>query len=102
MKDFVREVKWMAEKQEAWVLRLKNEFNDSEDVQYYTGNEDEELTADLNEANIIYNKDDAENWMKKREEAIFSKFGKDAICNAGYTHMMKHFEFVEVEVEFQE
>lgn len=24
---------------------------------------------------------------------------KDAICNAGYTHMMKHFEWVQVEVE---
>ena len=32
----------------------------------------------------------------------FSKFGNDAICNAGYTHMMKHFDFVEVEVEYQE
>lgn len=92
----------MAEKQDAWVLRLKDEFNDSKEVQYYTGNEDAELTADLNEANIIYNKDDAENWMKKWEEAIFSKFGNDAICNAGYTHMMKHFEFVEVEVEYPE
>jgi len=91
----------MAEKQDAWVLRLKAEFNDSEEDQYYTGNEDAELTTDLNEANIIYNKCDAENWMKKWEEDIFSKFGKDAICNAGYTHMMKHFEFIEVEVEYQ-
>jgi len=98
----VKEAKWMAEKQEAWVLRLKDEFNDSEVEQYYSGDEDEGLTADLNAANIIYNRDDAENWMKKWEEDIFSKFGKDAICNAGYTHMMKHFEFVEVEVEFQE
>ncbi|WP_312130818.1 hypothetical protein [Lysinibacillus capsici] len=55
----------MTTKEDAWVLRLKDEFNDSEDVQYYTGNEDEELTTDINEANIIYNKDDAENWMKK-------------------------------------
>lgn len=92
----------MAEKQEAWVLRLKDEFNDSEVEQYYSGDKDEGLTEDLNAANIIYNKADAENWMKKWEEAIYSKFGKDAICNAGYTHMMKHFEFVEVEVEFQE
>lgn len=91
----------MTAKQEAWVLRLKDEFNDLEEGQYYTGDADDELTIDLNKANIIYNKVDAENWMKKWEEAIFKKFGKDAICNAGYTHMMKHFEFVEVEVEFQ-
>lgn len=90
------------EKQEAWVLRLKDKFNDSEVAQYYSGDEDDGLTADLNEANIIYNKDDAENWMKKWEEAIFSKFGNDAICNAGYTHMMKHFDFVEVEVNYPE
>ncbi|MEA0563304.1 hypothetical protein [Lysinibacillus irui] len=92
----------MTAKQDAWVLRLKDEFNDSKEDQYYTGNEDEELTTDLNNANIIYNKNDAENWMKKWEEAIFSKFGEYAICNAGYTNMMKHFEFVEVEVEYQE
>lgn len=92
----------MTEKQEAWVLRLKDEFNDSKVPQYYAEDEDVELTDDLNQANIIYNKDEAQNWMKKWEEAIFSKFGKDAICNAGYTHMMKHFDFVEVEIEYQE
>lgn len=92
----------MAEKQDAWVLRLKDEFNDSEVALYYSDDEDEGLTANLNEANIIDNKEDAENWMKEWEEAIFSKYGKDAICNVGYTHMMKHFEFVEVEVEYQE
>jgi hypothetical protein len=92
----------MVEKRDAWVLLLKNEFNDSEGARYYSDDEDEGITANINEAVIIYNKEDAENWMKKWEEAIFSKFGKDAICNAGYTHMMKHFEFVEVEVEYQE
>ncbi|WP_107839519.1 hypothetical protein [Metasolibacillus meyeri] len=87
-------------KKDAWVLRLKDEFNDSKAPQYYTGNdEDEGLTKDLREANIIYDKDAAEIWMKKWEEAIFKKFGNDAICNAGYTHMMKHFEWVQVEVE---
>ena len=86
-------------KKEAWVLRLKDEFNDSNIPQYYAEDEDVEITEDLNEANIIFDKNAAEEWMKKWEEAIFLKFGKDAICNAGYTHMMKHFEWVEVEVE---
>ncbi|MGE7091661.1 hypothetical protein ACQKII_09460 [Lysinibacillus sp. NPDC048646] len=93
----------MAEKQEAWVLRLKDEFNDSTVPQYYSEDEDTEwLTDDLNQANIIYDKEAAEKWMKNWEKAIFDKYGKDAICNAGHTHMMKHFEWVEVEVEFQE
>lgn len=92
----------MAEKQEAWVLRLKDEFNDEEVARYYADNDDMELTDDLNEANIIFNKEDAENWMKNWEKTIFDEYGKDAICNAGHTHMMKHFEWVEVEVEFQE
>ncbi|WPK12264.1 hypothetical protein R6U77_00835 [Lysinibacillus louembei] len=87
-------------KKDAWVLRLKDEFNDSGVPQYYTGNdEDEGLSDDLREANIINDKDVAETWMKKWEEAIFAKFGEGAICNAGYTHMMKHFEWVQVEVE---
>lgn len=86
-------------KKEAWVLRLKDEFNDSEIPQYYAEDEDVELTEDLNEANIVTDKDAAEDSMKKWEKAIFDKYGKDAICNAGFTHMMKHFEWVEVEVK---
>lgn len=86
-------------KKVAWVLRLKDEFNDSEVPQYYAEDEDVEITEDLNQANIIIDKDAAEEWMKKWEKAIFDKYGKDAICNAGFTHMMKHFEWVEVEFE---
>lgn len=86
-------------KKEAWVLGLKDEFNDSNIPQYYAEDEDVEITEDLNEANIIFDKNAAEEWMKNWEKAIFEKFGKSAICNAGYTHMMKHFEWVEVEVE---
>lgn len=83
---------------DAWVLRLKDEFNDRGEPQYYADNDDIELVSDLNEANIIYDKEVAEEWMKKWEEAIFKKFGEDAICNSGYTHMMKYFEWLEVEV----
>lgn len=89
---------WGDEMKEAWVLRLKDEFNDCEEPQYYADNDDLELTSDLEEANIIYDKEAAVNWMKNWENAIFNKYGKDAICNAGYTNMMKHFEFVEVEL----
>ncbi|GLC88682.1 hypothetical protein [Lysinibacillus piscis] len=81
---------------DAWVLRLKDEFNDSDVPQYYQ-DEDDELTDDINQANIIYDKAKAESFMKNWEEAIFKKFGEDAICNVGYTNMMKHFEWVEVE-----
>lgn len=84
---------------DAWVLRLKDEFNDCEEPQYYSGDEDEEITSDLNEANIITDKEAAENWMKAWEKHIFKEYGENAICNAGYTHMMAHFEWVEVELE---
>ncbi|KOY81305.1 hypothetical protein I6G82_02555 [Lysinibacillus macroides] len=85
---------------DAWVLRLKDEFNDLDVPQYYTGNDDDEgLTDDLSQANIVYNKENAENWMRNWEKAIFEKFGEDAICNAGYTHMMNHFDWVEVTEE---
>lgn len=86
---------------DAWVLRLKDEFNDCEEIQYYADSDDMELTTNLKEANIIYDKEAAIKWMKNWEEAIYKKFGESAICNSGYTNMMKHFEFVEVTVEEQ-
>ncbi len=86
-------------KKVAWALSLKDEFNDSEVPQYYADDEDLEITEDLSKANIINDKDAAEDSMKKWEKFIFEKYGKNAICNAGFTHMMKHFEWVEVEVE---
>ncbi len=84
---------------QAWVLQLKEEFNDSDRPQYFVDNDELELVDELHKADRYKNKEVAEHWMKRWEELTFEKFGKNAICNAGYTNMMKHFEWVEIEVE---
>lgn len=90
--------------EQAWVLQLKDEFNELDRPQYFADEGDDELDLvdDLRKAERYKNKEVAEHWMKRWEEAIFEKFGEGAICNAGYTNMMKHFDWVEIEVEVVE
>lgn len=87
---------------EAWVLRLKDESKEGDMTgEYYLDDNGEEmdwLTQDLNNATVFDDKERAINNFKLYEKAIFEKFGEDAVCNFGYTNIMKHFEFVEVEI----
>lgn len=95
---------------DGWVLKLKEDVREDgmEGDFYYCDDEDSEfliedfLVQDLNAASIIYDKDAAIAEMKGHEEYMINKFGKDAIVNAGYTNMMKNFEWFEVEVISEE
>ena len=97
-------------KRDAWVLRLKDELKEegmTGDYYYDPEENDEEsvewlLTQDLNKAAIYYDKEKTINDLILYEKTIFDHYGKDAICNGGYTNIMKNFEFVEVEVEWVE
>lgn len=87
---------------DAWVLRLREESKDGEpgDFYYADDNEiDDFVTPDLNRASIIRDKEKAIKEMKNHESYMKKRFGDNAVCNAGYTNMMKHFEFVEVELK---
>ncbi|NEY20515.1 hypothetical protein G4D61_11165 [Bacillus ginsengihumi] len=90
-------------KKDAWVLRLKDESKeDYMTGDYYFDDKGEDvdwLTKDLNSATLFEDKECAIKNFKLHEKTIFDKFGKGAICNFGYTNLMKHFEFVEVEIE---
>ncbi|MGG3798957.1 hypothetical protein [Metabacillus fastidiosus] len=86
---------------DAWVLQLKNESKDGTTGDYYFIDGDicdEFVTQNLNDATVFEDKDKAIEEMKKHEAFIKDQYGEDAICNVGYTNMMKHFEFVEVEI----
>lgn len=95
---------------DAWVLRLKDdakeegmvgdfyydpEENDTESIEFF-------LTQNLNKAAIYEDKEQAIEELKLYEKIIFDLYGENAICNGGYTNIMKNFEWVEVEVEFPE
>lgn len=87
---------------EAWVLRLKDESKDGQTGEFYYSDEnefDDFVTQDLNDATIFKNKEKAIREMKAHEAVIKKEFGDDAVCNAGYTNMMRLFEWIEVEVE---
>lgn len=85
---------------EAWVLRLKDESKtrSQKGKEFYFDGYD--VTSDLNEAEVFKNKEQQIEFMKNHEIITKKNYGKDAICNYGYTNMMTHFEFVEVEVEY--
>lgn len=87
---------------DAWVLRLKEEFKEEGMTgDFYFDGDGEELnwlTQDLNKATIFEDKEQAIKNFKLHEKAIFEKYGTDAICNFGYTNIMKHFEFIAVEI----
>ncbi|WML38689.1 hypothetical protein RCG19_15990 [Neobacillus sp. OS1-2] len=85
-----------------WVLRLREESKEEDMMgDYYLAAEDSEefdwLTQDLSKALIIANKESHIENLRIHEQLIHERFGNDAICNFGYTNIMKHFEFVEVE-----
>ena len=87
---------------EAWVLRLKEESKDPGMIgDFYheaNGEELDWITDDLQKATIYEDKEKEIELMKEHEQAIKSKYGEDAVINFGHTNMMKHFEFVEVEI----
>lgn len=89
---------------DAWILRLKDEAKDDDTQgEYYFNSDGEELdwlTEDPSDAVIYFDKEKAIELLKNYEQAIFEKYGADAICNFGYTNMMENFEFVEVEVTY--
>lgn len=60
---------------------------------------DDFVTQDLNNATIFEDKEKAIQEMKAHEAYMKSRFGDDEICNVGYTNMMQHFEWLEVEVQ---
>lgn len=76
---------------DGWVLQLKNK---SVGTRYFDG---DDTSADLYDALIIKDKEKFIEFLKKHEEFMYKEYGPDAICNAGYTNMMKNFEFVEIE-----
>lgn len=90
----------------AWVLRLKDESKEEGmtgefyfvDEEVETSNYDS-LTDDLQEADVFSDKNTTIRYMKEHERYMKERYGENAICNFGYTNMMKHFEFVEVELE---
>ena len=91
-------------KTKAWVLRLKNDFREDwmeEGQDYYLNDkeEDEFLTDDLQQAVIIKDKEVQIQEFKDHENYMIERFGDNAICNFGYTNIMKHFEFVHVDIK---
>lgn len=95
---------------DGWVLRLKDDTKEDGMVgDFYFDSEENDtesfelfLTQDLNKAAVFYDKEAAVASMKFHEDYMFKKFGDQAFINAGYTNMMKNFEWVEVEVESKE
>lgn len=89
-----------------WVMRLKDEHKEEGMLGdfYHDSSERGEiaewmwLTQDVNEATLHTSKEQAVEEMKAYEKVMTDLYGPDAMCSFGYTHMMKHFEFVEVEV----
>lgn len=92
---------------DAWILQLKDEAKDENHLlgEWYFNKENEDndfLTMDTNEATLYFDKEKGIEDFKKHEEAMIDRFGKFAICNFGYTNMMKNFEFAEVTVSEEE
>lgn len=92
---------------DAWILRLKDETKDENHMLgewYFDGNNEENdfLTMDTNNATLYFDKEKGIEDFKSYEQAMIDRFGKHAICDFGYTNMMKNFEFVEVTVSEQE
>ena len=89
-----------------WVMRLKEESKEEGMVGdfYHDSSERGEeaewmwLTQNLSEATLHSSKEVAIAEMKEYEKIMTDLYGPDAMCSYGYTHMMRHFEFVEVEV----
>jgi hypothetical protein len=89
---------------DAWVLRLKKEskeewMNPEKDYYLTDKEENEFLTDELNEAQLIDDKEEQIEEMKRYEEYMEKRFGDIAICNFGYTNIMENFDFAEVTVK---
>lgn len=90
---------WGDEVKRTWALRLKDESKEEGQLgEFYFQDDAEGVTDDLQEATLYNDKEQEIEYMKKHEEFIIRRYGEDAVINYGYTNMMKHFEFVEVEV----
>lgn len=89
----------MAEKQ-AWVLRLKEEISNKEydGVSLYLCDNEpiDFLTENLQQATIIYNKEQFIQETKDYDKYMIDEFGKDSIRNGGWEHISEHFDFVKV------
>lgn len=88
---------------DAWILRLKDETKDENHMlgEWFFDNKNEDndfLTMDTNIATLYFDKEKGIEDFKNYEQAMIDRFGNHAICNFGYTNMMKNFEFVEVTV----
>lgn len=85
-----------------WVLKLKDEFKESEmhSESYYLNDseEDDFITDDLQQATIIKDKQAQIEYMTAYEKDMKERFGEGCICNFGITHITEHFDFVEVEL----
>ena len=89
----------------AWVLRLREEAK----LENMTGNYyfslfgTEEgynwLTRDLDEAELYEDKEAAIQEMKDYESLLLDEYGIDSPMLFGYTSTMKHFKFVEVDMD---
>ncbi len=88
---------------QAWVLRLKEEISSEElDGRPYYLCDDEAtdfLTDSLQDAEIIWDKEQQIEQMKNYDEYMIEKYGKDSVRNFGWEHISKLFDFVKVEVE---
>ena len=69
------------------------------DYYFLDNDESDWVTNDLQEATIYDDKNSTIESMKMHEKVMLEKFGGNAVMNFGYTNMMKHFEWLEVEVE---
>ncbi|MEK4712265.1 hypothetical protein [Sporosarcina sp. FSL K6-5500] len=88
---------------DAWILRLRDEVKGENNMsgEWYFDNKNEDndfLTMDTNVATLYFDKEKGIRDFKNYEQSMIDKFGNHAICNFGYTSMMKNFEFVEVTV----
>ncbi|HLR58888.1 MAG TPA: hypothetical protein VK094_00220 [Pseudogracilibacillus sp.] len=93
-------------KRDAWVLRLKEEVS-SEDLDgrpyYLCDNEATDfLTANVNRAEIIWDKEEQIQDMKNYDKHMIKKFGLDSIRNFGWQNISKNFDFLKVEVVGEE
>lgn len=90
-------------KKKAWILRMKEEVSISEydGSPYYLCDDEatEFLTANINKAEIVYDKDAEIQYRKKYDVFMIKKYGVDSVRNYGWEYISKNFDFVEVGVE---
>lgn len=95
--DFVKGTKT------AWVLRLKKDIAkvefDGQDMFLCDDESIEFLTDDLQQATLIYDKEQYIKETKAYDKFMIERFGKECIRNGGWEHISKHFDFVEVMLE---